>query len=205
MRVLVVDYGMGNLASARRGFEEGGADVLVSSDPAAIAEAGAIVVPGVGAFGQAMDRLNSAGWSEALRRAAAEGKPILGVCLGMQLLAGKGEEGGLNDGLGLIPGTVRRLVPEAGERVPHVGWNAVDPAPGEALFAGIPDGADFYFVHSFQFRPDDPGHVVATTPYAGGVVAAVRLGRVVGTQFHPEKSSRVGLQLIRNFLSEARG
>ncbi|HKR25250.1 MAG TPA: imidazole glycerol phosphate synthase subunit HisH [Allosphingosinicella sp.] len=205
MRVLVVDYGMGNLASARRGFEEGGADVLVSSDPAAIADAGAIVVPGVGAFGQAMDRLNGAGWSDALRGAAADGKPILGVCLGMQLLAGKGEEGGHNEGLGLIPGTVRRLVPEEGERVPHVGWNAVDPADGEPLFAGIPDGADFYFVHSFQFQPDDPAHVVATTPYAGGVVAAVRLGRVAGTQFHPEKSSRVGLQLIRNFLAEARG
>lgn len=205
MRVLVVDYGMGNLASARRGFEEGGAQVSVSSDPAAIAEAGAIVVPGVGAFGQAMDRLNGGGWTEALRRAARAGKPILGVCLGMQLLAQRGEEGGDNEGLGLIPGTVRRLVPEAGERIPHVGWNAVNPIAGEPLFGGIPDGADFYFVHSFQFEPDDHGHVVATTPYAGGVVAAVRLGRVTGTQFHPEKSSRVGLQLIRNFLAEARG
>jgi imidazole glycerol-phosphate synthase subunit HisH len=207
LRVLVVDYGMGNLASARRGFEEGGADARVSRDPADIAASDAVVVPGVGAFGQAMERLNEGGWSDALRAAAADGKPIMGICLGMQLLADHGTEFGDNPGLGLIPGTVRKIAPAPGERIPHVGWNEVTTANGDALFAGIPEAADFYFVHSFRFETDDPAHVIASAPYGadGAVTAAVRRGRVVGTQFHPEKSSRVGLQLIRNFLAEARG
>jgi glutamine amidotransferase len=197
LRVLVVDYGMGNLASARRGFEEGGADARVSRDPADIAASDAVVVPGVGAFG----------WSDALRAAAAQGKPIMGICLGMQLLADQGTEFGDNPGLGLIPGTVRKILAGPGERIPHVGWNEVTTANGDALFAGIPEAADFYFVHSFRFETDDPAHVIASAPYGadGAVTAAVRRGRVVGTQFHPEKSSRVGLQLIRNFLAEARG
>lgn len=204
LRVLVVDYGMGNLASARRGFQECGAQVEVSREPEAIARNHAVVVPGVGAFGQAMDRLNAAGWTGALQDAAAAGKPVMGICLGMQLLADAGEEGGENRGLGLIPGTVRRLTPSSDERVPHVGWNTVCSKP-DSLFTGIPDSTDFYFVHSYHFVADQSDHVIATTPYAGGIASVVRRGRVIGTQFHPEKSSRAGLQLIRNFIAEALG
>lgn len=206
MKVLVVDYGMGNLASARRSFEECGADVTVTRDPGAIAGCEALVVPGVGAFGQAMERLNGAGWSDAIRAAAEAGTPIMGICLGMQLLADRGTEFGDHVGLGLIPGTVRKMSPGVGERVPHVGWNTVSAVEGNHLFANIPQGADFYFVHSFRFEAADPANVIATSPYSadGEITAAIRRGRVVGTQFHPEKSSRAGLQLIRNFIAEAR-
>ena len=203
LRVLVVDYGMGNLASARRGFQECGAQVEVSSDPDAITRNHAVIVPGVGAFGQAMDRLNDSGWTQALREAAHAGNALMGICLRMQPLADKGEEGGKNVGLGLIPGIVRRLEGGVDERVPHVGWNAVH-ARQDTLFDGIPDATDFYFVHSYHFVVDDDARAIATTPYAGGIVSAVRSGRVFGTQFHPEKSSRAGFHLIRNFISEAR-
>jgi glutamine amidotransferase len=155
----------------------------------------------VGAFGQAMRRLRERGWVEALREAAQECVPILGICLGMQLLADEGDEGGITKGLGLIPGRIQRLVSSTpAERIPHVGWNEVYPVDDAPLFNGIKSGSDFFFVHSYQFVPDDQAAIVATTPYCGGIASAVQHGRVAGTQFHPEKSSRVGFQLIRNFL-----
>lgn len=203
MTVLVVDYGMGNLASARRALEECGARVLVSDQPRDVKQAERLVVPGVGAFPQAMQRLNDRGWTEAIRQAALEdGIPVLGVCLGMQLLADEGEEVEPTAGLGLVPGRISRIVPAtSAERVPHVGWNEVVPQGEAPLFAGIPSGSDFYFVHSFHFAAAEPGDVLATTPYAGGFVSAVGRGRVFGVQFHPEKSSRAGFRLIRNFLA----
>lgn len=203
MTVLIVDYGMGNLASARRSLEECGAHVLVSDQPRDVKQAERIVVPGVGAFPQAMQRLNERGWSDAIREAAlAERVPVLGVCLGMQLLADEGEEVEPTRGLGLVPGRIRRIVPsEAKERVPHVGWNEVNPNAPSPLFEGIPAGSDFYFVHSFRFTDADPADVLATTPYAGDFVSAVGRGRVMGVQFHPEKSSRAGFRLLRNFLA----
>jgi glutamine amidotransferase len=201
MSVLLVDYGMGNLASARRSLEECGASVVLCDDPCASHTAERIVIPGVGAFGQAMRRLRERGWCEALREAAQQHVPILGICLGMQLLADEGDEGGITKGLGLIPGRIQRLVSVTpAERVPHVGWNEVYAVDGAQLFNGIKPGSDFFFVHSYRFVPDDPAAIVATTPYCGGFASAVQLGRVAGTQFHPEKSSRVGFQLIRNFL-----
>lgn len=203
MTVLVVDYGMGNLASARRSLEECGARVLVSDQPRDIKQAERIVVPGVGAFPQAMRRLNERGWTEAIRESAlVDGLPLLGVCLGMQLLADHGEEVEPTAGLGLVPGSITRIVPAApAERVPHVGWNEVVPRPGSPLFEGIPERSDFYFVHSFHFAAADPADVQATTPYAGGFVSAVGRGRIFGVQFHPEKSSRAGFRLLRNFLA----
>jgi glutamine amidotransferase len=201
--VLIVDYGMGNLASARRSLEECGAHVLVSDQPRDVKQAERIVVPGVGAFPQAMQRLNERGWSDAIREAALTDRiPVLGVCLGMQLLADEGEEVESTRGLGLIPGRIRRIVPGiAKERVPHVGWNEVNPAAPSPLFDGIPAGSDFYFVHSFHFADVDPADVLASTPYAGSFVSAVGRGRVMGVQFHPEKSSRAGFRLLRNFLA----
>lgn len=203
MTVLIVDYGMGNIASARRSLEECGAKVVVSDDPGALRVADRAVIPGVGAFPKAMERLNALGWPDAIRTAAREeGIPVLGICLGMQLLADVGTEFGSTPGLGLIPGHIERIIPsDPGERVPHVGWNEVNPEAGHPLFAGLPTNADFYFVHSFRFVTDDPAHSIATTPFAGRTVAAVGNGHVIGTQFHPEKSSRAGFQVLRNFLA----
>lgn len=201
MSVLIVDYGMGNLASVRRALEECGASAFVSDDPSALADCSHIVLPGVGAFNDAMQRLTAGAWPEALRRAVCdEGVPLLGICLGMQLLADVGEEGGVHAGLGLIPGRVVRMRPQAGERIPHVGWNCVSHR-GHALFEGVPLDGDVYFVHSYHFVPRDAADVRATTPYCGGFVSAVGRGAAFGTQFHPEKSSRHGLRMLRNFLA----
>ena len=202
MNVLVINYGMGNLGSVRRAFEECGASVLVSEDPADLAEAERIVLPGVGAFPDAMARLNEAGWPGELRQALTNpGVHLLGICLGMQLLADTGHEGSETRGLALIPGDVIRFVPPNGERVPHVGWNEVRPTQASPLLAGIPPATDFYFVHSYHFRTAQPENVLGTTPYCGEFSAVVGAGNVFGTQFHPEKSSRPGFQLIRNFLA----
>lgn len=201
MNVLVINYGMGNLGSVRRAFEECGASVLVSEDPADLADAERIVLPGVGAFPDAMTRLNAAGWPAKLRETLQNpGVHLLGICLGMQLLADQGHEVTETPGLGLIPGEVVRFAPANGERVPHVGWNEVHHRQASPLLAGIGDGTDFYFVHSYHFRAAQPASVLATTPYCGEFTAVVGAGNVFGTQFHPEKSSRPGFQVLRNFL-----
>ena len=205
MTVVIVDYGMGNLASVQRALEECGAAAQIVADPAALQRASHVILPGVGAFGDAMARIAAGGWVAPLRQLAVERVPLLGICLGMQLLADCGEEGGLHAGLGLVPGRVTRLQPSrSGERVPHVGWNEVCLQLAEPLFDGVPANTDFYFVHSYHFLAARKEHVVACTPYCGEFASVVRAGSVVGTQFHPEKSSRAGLRLLRNFLA-ARG
>ncbi len=202
MTVLIVDYSMGNINSARRAIEECGGRAIVSSNPADVEQADRILVPGVGAFPLAMQRLREAGWVEVLHHAVLQdGVPLMGVCLGMQLLADESDEISVTAGLGLIPGRVERILPvDSSERIPHVGWNEVDHHNG-ALFDGIPSGADFYFVHSYRFVPSDPTTILAATPYAGEFVSAVGKGLVAGVQFHPEKSSRAGFRLLRNFLT----
>jgi imidazole glycerol-phosphate synthase subunit HisH len=203
MTVVIVDYGMGNLASARRAFEECGGSVEVSADARSLQRASHIVIPGVGSFTQAMQRLKVGGWIDAIKQAALKDQiPLLGICLGMHLLADVGEEGGGADGLGLIGGSVLRIKPNEHERVPHVGWNEVMPSPGSKLFAKIPDSSDFYFVHSYHFVPTQSQAIAATTAFSGGLVSGVSAGHIHGVQFHPEKSSRVGFQLIRNFLAQ---
>jgi glutamine amidotransferase len=202
MTVLVVDYGMGNLASVRRALEECGARVVTSADPRDIISAERLVIPGVGAFGLAMERLSSQGWIRPIKEAVlGQGVPLLGICLGMQLLATESDEFGLTPGLDLIPGRVQRLVPtHADERVPHVGWNEVTATKSSALFDGIAPATDFYFVHSYHYVARQPETVLATTPYCGTITAAVGLAHVFGAQFHPEKSSKAGLRMLRNFL-----
>lgn len=202
MSVVIVDYGMGNLGSVQRALEECGVSAEIASDPTAMARASHVVLPGVGAFGDAMARLASGGWIEPLRQLAAERVPLLGICLGMQLLADYGEEGGGHEGLGLVPGRVVRLHPaDLRERVPHVGWNEVCARRADPLLASIPPRTDFYFVHSYHFSLVDDQNAVAYTPYCGEFTSVVRAGSVTGTQFHPEKSSRAGLRLLRNFLA----
>lgn len=203
MNVVVIDYGIGNLGSVRRSLEECGAHVIVSDRPESLKQASHAVLPGVGAFSRGMENLRAKDWLPAVRELVLDdGVPLLGVCLGMQLLADTGHEGGTTAGLGLIHGEVRRLEARSSdERVPHVGWNEVYPLIECPLFAGIPAGADFYFVHSYHFVPRAEGQLAAYAPYCGRTAAAVVAGNVCGVQFHPEKSSRAGFQLLRNFLA----
>lgn len=202
MKVGIVNYGMGNLGSVRRAFEDLGASVFVATHPSALHDADRIVLPGVGAFSHGMAKLQAGGWCAVLRELVSDRqRPLLGICLGMQMLASRGDEGGDHPGLSLIEGQVRHLDTLGCQmRVPHVGWNDISFAASEPLFAHVPQGSDFYFVHSFAFVADDPSDVVARTDYGVPVVAAVRRRHVFGTQFHPEKSSKAGRQLLRNFL-----
>jgi glutamine amidotransferase len=202
MKVGIVSYGMGNLGSVRRALEDLGVAPFVAEHPGALYEANRVVLPGVGAFSEGMAHLRAGGWVDALHHQVREGgKPLLGICLGMQLLADQGEEGGASDGLRLVPGRVRRLdALGCALRIPHVGWNEVAFSPGDPLFRGVAQQTDFYFVHSYAFEAARPGDVAASTEYGVRVTAAVRAGNVFGVQFHPEKSSRAGRQLLRNFL-----
>jgi glutamine amidotransferase len=202
--VAVIDYGMGNLDSVARAVDECGGRAVVIDDPAGLHDAAAVILPGVGAFPAGMENLRSRGFVERLREDVAQGGvPLLGVCLGMQLLATGGEEGGGASGLGLIEGTVRRLQPPDGLRVPHVGWNDVTVRRESELFSDVPEQSDFYFVHSYELLPSDEDDVVATTSYGTEIVAAVERDNVFGVQFHPEKSQRAGLALLRAFLKLA--
>jgi len=196
--IAIVDYGMGNLRSVQKGFEHAGVpDVVVTADPATVAAAGGIVLPGVGAFRDAAASLVATGMREVLLERIAEGVPFLGVCLGMQLLADVGLEDGEWRGLGVMGGTCERL--PGGVKVPHIGWNTVAYPRESSLFAGIAEDTAFYFVHSYHLRPADPGSVIGTTHHGIDFAAAVQRGSAFAVQFHPEKSSAMGLRLLGNF------
>jgi glutamine amidotransferase len=206
MTVAIIDYGMGNLGSVRRAVAELGSDAVLVKDPQHLSEYEQVILPGVGNFAEAMTLLRRAGWDEALRSAVIQGKAVLGICLGMQLLAERGTEGGSepisSPGLGLLPGSVKRLSDlGCSLRVPHMGWNSVSICGDSPLMQGIPDGTDFYFVHSFAFSEVHAPEVVAACEYGIQMVAAVQDGNVFGTQFHPEKSSRAGFRILANFLA----
>lgn len=202
MKVGIINYGMGNLGSVRRAFEDLDVDAIVAEHPSRLFDVNRIVLPGVGAFGVGMERLRSGGWVDALQRAVIEdGRPMLGICLGMQMLASTGEENGITDGLGFVPGRVRRLdVLGCSLRIPHVGWNEVSHADGTSLFRSIPQSMDFYFVHSYALEAEHSADVIASCCYGVPVAAAVQRGNVFGTQFHPEKSSKAGRQVLKNYL-----
>ncbi len=199
-RVAVVDYGAGNLRSAARALAAAGAaDVEISSDPARIASADRIVLPGVGAFAQCIEALrNASGIEAALADAVLErGVPFLGICVGMQLLASEGHEHGVHRGLGWLPGKVTRLTPDDRTlKIPHMGWNEVVPTPGSGASAG-----HAYFVHSYRFDPDDGAEVLATADHGGGFPAIVARGNITGVQFHPEKSQAYGLAFLKAWLA----
>ena len=196
--IAIIDYGMGNLRSVENALDFIGAKHVLVRDPAGVAAADKVILPGVGAFQQAMASLARLGLADAVRSAASGGKPLLGICLGMQLLAETGEEGGLCPGLGLVSGTVRRLDPGPALRVPHMGFNEVELASVSALFEGIEDGSHFYFAHSYYLAcPDEV--VIARATHGRRFAAAVANGNVLGAQFHPEKSQSHGLRLLQNF------
>jgi imidazole glycerol-phosphate synthase subunit HisH len=198
----VVDYGMGNRRSVEKALEHVGAQALITREPAALEHADALVVPGVGAFPHGMRNLIDLGLDEQIRAAAAAGKPVLGICLGMQLLFERSAEHELTDGLGLLAGEVS-LLHGGGLRIPHIGWNDVRFERPSPLTAGLPGDA-FYHVHSLAARPDDPADVIATTEYGERFATIVGHGNVFGVQFHPEKSSRDGLALLSNFVTLCR-
>ena len=200
MRIAVVDYGVGNLRSVRRGLEHAGVDVEVTADRAALADAHGIVLPGVGAFAPARQKLAEAGLDEFLVQQARDGKPILGVCLGYQLLFESSYEDGQTDGLGLLPGPVRQLRAAPDRKVPHMGWNRVRQVKPDLLFDGIPDRAYFYFVHSYYPELKIGPEIVGTADYGRTLGVVARKGGVAGTQFHPEKSGSAGLQIYENFV-----
>lgn len=203
METAIIDYGMGNLLSVQRAFEKCGSDAVIIDNPLELRDAERIVLPGVGAFPDAMDNLRKNGWIEELNRAVLEKETsILGICLGMQLLADKGYEVRECDGLGYIPGEIIRFTQtQEKERIPHVGWNEILKREDSPLFDGIADGTNYYFVHSYHFRVANEENIATVTPYCGEFVSSVIKDNIVGTQFHPEKSQKAGFKLIKNFLS----
>jgi len=211
MTVAIIDYGSGNLRSAAKAFErsvrEAGSDeaVRVTADPEAVRGADHVVLPGVGAFGDCKAGLAALpGMIDALNETVIDGgRPFLGICVGMQLMAEVGREYGEYRGLGWIPGAVEALEPNDPElKIPHMGWNELQiDGPGHPVLAGIAPGSHAYFVHSYAMRCREPGHVLARVDYGGPVTALIGRDNMVGTQFHPEKSQRTGLRLIANFLN----
>jgi glutamine amidotransferase len=198
----IVDYGSGNLRSVQKAFEHVGVEAVVGSDPRAMEAAAGLVLPGVGAFGAAMEQLESKGLVEPLLERIEAGVPFLGVCLGLQLLFEASEEDPGVSGLGLIRGDVRTLPPTV--KVPHIGWNQVEACTSSDLFSDIPDGSAFYFVHGYAVVPRSPGDVLTMTDYDGVTfVSAVEVDNMAAVQFHPEKSSTLGLRFYRNFARRA--
>ena len=206
--VALIDYGSGNLRSAEKALREAArrhgidADILVTAEPAIVAAADRVVLPGVGAFASCRAGLDASGVYEAMNEAVhAKGAPFLGICVGHQLLATEGLEFGVTPGLDWIGGQVKKIQPrDPALTIPHMGWNAIAFARDHALFKGVETGAHMYFANSFALTPTDPADVLATTDHGGPFTAAVAKGNVAGVQFHPEKSQAAGLALLANFL-----
>ncbi len=196
--IAIVDYGLGNLASVRNAFRAAGVETTITADPAMVAQADGLVLPGVGAASAGMRQLRARNLEQPVLAAAQDGRPVLGLCLGMQLLF-EGSEEGDTICLGLLPGTVELL--QGTMKVPHIGWNQVAPQGQSALWHDLPPDPYLYFVHSYICRPRDPAMIAGVTDYGGPFCSVVAAGTVWGTQFHPERSGRIGQQLIRNFVS----
>jgi len=199
--IVIIDYGMGNLRNVQKALEHIGVASRISPHAEDLVAADGLILPGVGAFGDAMENLHAAGLVGPIRESAAQGKPLLGICLGLQLLFEESEEMGLHRGLGILPGRVVRF--HKGLKVPHIGWNQLRLSKsrvGCPLLAGVSDGSYAYFVHSYYVVPQDPACVLATTDYGLDFASVVGVGSVYGVQPHPEKSQEVGLRLLRNFV-----
>lgn len=197
VRVAILDYGVGNLRSVEKAFAAAGAEAIVSDDLHVLREAPALVLPGVGAFAACMHALAARGFDELVRERAARGTPVLGVCVGMQMLFEESEEFGQNRGLGLLRGRVRKF--SGDQLVPQVGWNQVSQSQAHPLLEGIDDETFFYFVHSFYCDPAEKAVVIGETDYGGVYASVVSQNRISGVQFHPEKSQAAGIRLLGNF------
>ncbi|MCX6177867.1 MAG: imidazole glycerol phosphate synthase subunit HisH [Chlorobiales bacterium] len=197
--VFIADYGAGNLRSVLKAFDYLGVKAIVSSDPGKLEGYRKVILPGVGAFGQAIESLNASGFTEAISEHIDKGGQLLGICLGMQLLLTDSEEMGTHKGMNLIPGRVLQFKSET-DKIPQIGWNSVDQQKESVLFRGIPDHSFFYFVHSYYCEPESLDTVAATTWFAGkNFCSAIEKNGIFAVQFHPEKSSEAGLQVLKNF------
>lgn len=200
--VAIIDYGVGNLRSVEKAFHFIGSEAAITSDKEKILNADRVVLPGVGAFADAMERLEQAGMVEVVKNVISSGKPFLGICLGMQLLFDYSEEGGEKvKGLGILKGSIKQLPRDMGLKVPHMGWNSIKIDSGCPLFKGLPVNPYVYFVHSYYLTAEEKKDVIATTDYGIDFDVAVGPDRVFATQFHPEKSGDIGLQILKNFVS----
>jgi glutamine amidotransferase len=202
--IAIIDYGMGNLRSVQKGFEKVGYEAVVTADPKIVLEAERIVLPGVGAFRDCIRNLEAGGFVEPILRVIREGRPFLGICLGLQLLFTESEEFGLHKGLDIIPGRVVRFpegMTEAGEalKVPHMGWNQLSFKRRPTAFAGLEERTNVYFVHSYYVKPDDESVIATTTSYGIEFCSSIWKDNIVATQFHPEKSQAKGLAILKQF------
>ena len=199
--IAIIDYGAGNLRSVANAVAKLGYRPEVTDRPSDVLDAAAVIFPGVGAAGDTMRNLVESGIAEVIRRLISEGRPLFAVCVGMQVLFSGTEEGGWHECLGVVPGTIRRL--PQGLKIPHIGWNQVKQGAAHPVFEGIPDGADFYCVHSYYADPEDGSAVAGTTEYGVSMCSVLARDKLVATQFHPEKSGENGLRMYANFLKMA--
>jgi imidazole glycerol-phosphate synthase subunit HisH len=195
--ITIIDYGVGNLRSVQKGFEHVGLKAEIVDNPEAVVNAPAVVLPGVGAFRDAMESLKKTGMDQAVQEVVKKGTPLLGICLGLQLLFDSSEEFGLTEGLGIIPGKVVKF--DERLKIPHMGWNEMEIVNPNPIIKGIPNGSAFYFVHSYYCLPDNTKDIVTATEYGIKYTSIAAKDNVFGIQFHPEKSSSLGLQILKNF------
>ena len=196
----IIDYDAGNIKSVEKALQYLGQETVVSRDPQVLLKADKVILPGVGSFGDAMENLKKYGLVPVIHEIVEKGTPFLGICLGLQLLFESSDETPGVEGLGILKGKILRIPPSLGLKIPHMGWNSLKIKPDTCLFAQIPDGAYVYFVHSYYLKAEDPDIVAATTEYSTHIHAAVEQGNIFACQFHPEKSSDTGLQILKNFV-----
>lgn len=197
--IAIIDYGMGNLASVKNALLKLGYDAMTTSHPEEILQAEKVILPGVGAFADAIGNIRRLGIDQAIFELTEIKTPLLGICLGMQLLFTESYENGVHKGLDIIPGRVEKFQIPTQFKVPQIGWNSIEVNPASRLLAGIPSGSYFYFVHSYYVVPEDEAVIAARTEYGVNFASALEKGRIFATQFHPEKSSELGLRILKNF------
>ena len=199
--IAIIDYGAGNLQSVKKAFDFIGAESVITNDPKVILSADKILLPGVGSFGDAMDSMRKNGLVETVKECALSGKPFLGICLGLQLLFEESEESPGVKGLGIFKGKIKKFSSDMGLKIPHIGWNSLEIQQKNTLFKDIPENAYVYFVHSYYLHAEDEDDIATVTNYGIDFHSAVGKNNIFATQFHPEKSGDVGLQILRNFAS----
>ena len=199
--IAIIDYGAGNLQSVKKAFDFIGAESVITDNPETINACDKILLPGVGSFGDAMDSMTQKGLVETVKQNAISGKPFLGICLGLQLLFEESEESPGVKGLGIFKGKIKKFSPDMGLKIPHIGWNSLEIKQKETLFKDIPENSYVYFVHSYYLHAEDENEIATVTNYGIDFHSAVGKNNIFATQFHPEKSGDVGLQILRNFAS----